>query len=39
MTLAKVLRFYRGGVTVSDWDAMTRTRRTVLVELMGDSGR
>lgn len=32
--LARVMRFYRGGVTPAGWDAMTMGRRAVLVAFM-----
>ena len=34
--LAKVMRFYYGGVTPSEWDAMTMERRAVLLAYMGE---
>ncbi len=32
--MAKVLRFYRGGVTVADWDALPHLRRVHLIAIM-----
>lgn len=34
MKLAKVMRFYHGGVTPTEWDAMTMARRSTLVAYM-----
>ena len=32
--LARIMRFYCGGVTPAEWDGMTRVRRDVLVAYM-----
>ena len=34
MKLAQVMRFYHGGVTPAEWDAMAMGRRSTLVAYM-----